>query len=190
MKRFLVVGLGNPGRNFEQTRHNLGIRALRYWLEGARQHATHVQDWRDGKEAAAAQLTFGETQVVLLFPLTYMNTSGHAVAITYKNMGLTAADILIVHDELELPFGDMHVQKGGSAHGHKGVKSIHEALGTRDIARLRLGIGRPENDMPIDEYVLTQFSPAEEVQLETTTLPVAAVRLTDLLSITPPTSHA
>src|SRR5581483_12302146 len=99
------------------------------------------------------------------FPPTFMNESGEAVASFIKEKALTPSQLIIVHDDLELPFGEVRWKEGGSANGHNGVRSIQEKLSTQEILRLRIGIGRPADDTPIDEFVLQRFSESEEAQL-------------------------
>lgn len=160
MPSFLVVGLGNPGQEYENTRHNLGIRAVHSWAErnGARTWQ-HKKEY--GAEVARVKLADGQF-VVCLFPLTKMNRSGEAVRAYLDRNPVEGPWILIVHDDLELPLGSFVFKEGGSAAGHKGVRSIHQALGTQAMARLRVGIGRPTDDQPVEEYVLKHFSAAEE----------------------------
>lgn len=130
----IFVGLGNPGKKYARTRHNLGARMVEAWVE-------------EHKDA----------EVLLPQPGVFMNDFGSIVP---QNK-----DLLIVHDDIELPFGEIKFQAGGSAKGHKGVRSIHNALGTTDVPRLRLGIGRPPEGFQVDDFVLDRFTEEEEEKL-------------------------
>jgi len=145
MPALLIAGLGNPGTQYEHTRHNLGARALHAW--------------------AGADLSARHPLVTLLYPETFMNDSGAAIKKALDFFKLTPSELIIVHDEAELPFGEVRSKEGGSAAGHNGVRSIIEHLNTDAFWRLRLGIGRPEGAMPLERYVLEAFTSAEEQQL-------------------------
>lgn len=131
MTRRLVVGLGNPGKEYAKTRHNFGARAVEAW---ARENP--------------------QEEVLLPQPGIFMNDFGTIVP--------KDREIIIVHDDIELPLGEIKFQAGGSAKGHKGVRSVQAALGTTDIPRLRLGVGRPLQDAAVDEFVLGKFTLEEE----------------------------
>ena len=173
MKQYLYIGLGNPGKKFERARHNLGIRLLHAWVQQRQPQATLVTGWHNVEkfEAALAEIIAGDAKITCLFPLTFMNNSGQAVRLFLRKrlsslwrptppLGRT----LIIHDELELPLGEFRLKEAGSARGHKGVRSIHDALGTQNIPRLLLGIG-PKPTSNASEYVLENFSPAEEEKI-------------------------
>ncbi len=177
MKNFLLVGLGNPGKQYEHTRHNLGLRLLRAWAP---------KDWRYAKKfnAEVATVTTNNTLITCLFPLTFMNRSGEAVArftrrrISRLWRAYPTGYILIIHDDLELPLGSFRIKPSGSAHGHKGVRSIHKSLHTQNIPRLLLGIGPAT--APPHEFVLGRFSPAEEIKI-TQMIPPARQALTNFV---------
>lgn len=177
MKRILLVGLGNPGKRYERTRHNLGIRALRHWVETQTSSTDSAASWQAdaGQRAETAAVRFADTIVTCLFPLTSMNRSGEAVAaFNRRRFGILPApyvlkNLLVIHDDIELPLGKIRFKQSGSAAGHKGVRSIQHALQTQDFPRLRLGISKPAAS--VDQYVLEPFSPAEE--------PTVALLLTD-----------
>lgn len=162
MENLLFVGLGNPGQQYEHTRHNLGIRLLRAWAP---------KDWRYVKKfnAAVTTITINNIFITCLSPLTFMNRSGEAVArFTRRRLSrlwraYPAGCILIIHDDLELPLGSFRIKPSGSARGHQGVRSIHESLHTQDIPRLLLGIGPAT--FPPQEFVLGRFSGAEELKI-------------------------
>lgn len=151
----VVVGLGNPGERFVGTRHNLGIETVQEWVTQEQPEAS----WRleDRFEALMTQLRINDVSVVCLFPQTFMNDSGRAVAACMAYYQIDMADVLIVHDDIELPLGEVALVAGGSARGHNGVRSIHQTLKSQDIARLRLGVGRPTMGEPVDQYVLQRF---------------------------------
>ncbi|CAM2060059.1 Peptidyl-tRNA hydrolase [Desulfovibrionales bacterium] len=166
----LIVGLGNPGEHYERTRHNLGflfvktllgdswICPLPEWI-GPILPVKHVRN----HYVLHSLVLAGAGTWLALRPLTYMNLSGQAVSEVahYYRVGLdNPGCIVVVHDELDLPLGRMKFKQGGGIAGHKGVKSIVQHLGTRDILRLRLGIGKPEHGETTD-WVLDRFSSSE-----------------------------
>jgi PTH1 family peptidyl-tRNA hydrolase len=157
----LIVGLGNPDQKYQNTRHNFGFLAVE---ELARKHGVKFR-----KDASANALvgSFEENAVtsVLLMPLTYMNLSGAAVGYTVKKKNTALEHILIVCDDLDLPFGHLRLRAQGSAGGHNGLKSIIETLGTIEFARLRMGIGRPQGPSGTVDFVLDQFTAPEKKQL-------------------------
>jgi PTH1 family peptidyl-tRNA hydrolase len=135
----LIVGLGNPGPEYEQTRHNAG-----FWLLDALAASVHARLNREARyQALAAKTMIAGAEVWLLQPQTYMNRSGLAVSALARFYKIAADEILVVHDELDLPPGAAKIKKGGSSGGHNGLKDITAALGTQDYWRLRLGIGHP-----------------------------------------------
>jgi PTH1 family peptidyl-tRNA hydrolase len=137
----VIVGLGNPGRSYERTRHNVGFLVTD---ELAKRHGG---SWRSKKKAEAAPIGFGIKNVTLLKPATYMNNSGTALA------GYRAEQFVVVHDDLDLPEGTVRVKVGGGAGGHNGLRSIIEHFGN-DFVRVRIGIGRPPVGMTVTDYVL------------------------------------
>lgn len=154
----LVVGLGNPGRRYRGTRHNVGFevveRLARRW--GARFRA-------EGK-AEVAEAEFAGQPVVLAKPLTYMNVSGEAVQELVHRWDLDPRQVLVVYDDIDLPVGRVRVRARGSSGGHRGMGSVLEALGTREVPRVRVGIGRPDQDAT--DHVLSGFEPFERAQVE------------------------
>jgi len=141
------VGLGNPGRAYERTRHNIGFLVAD---ELARRHGG---SWRRRKRAEAAPVWLGSTEVTLLKPTTFMNNSGSALA------GYRTEDLILVHDDLDLPPGDVRVKVGGGAGGHNGLRSIIQHLGP-DFVRVRVGIGRPPAGVSGTDYVLSRLDAA------------------------------
>lgn len=150
---YLIAGLGNPGPDYRHTRHNLGSDVLED-LAGS----LGVQ-WsgRMFKSLSARGFYQGKS-LVLLRPETYMNLSGEAVRACAHYYGASPEAVLVVHDDLDLPLGRVRVARGGGAGGHKGVSSVIQHLGTRDFPRVRLGIGRPPERVPVEKYVLSPFT--------------------------------
>lgn len=158
MKKWLLVGLGNPGSRYEKTRHNVGIRAMRFWIE---QKDPMIQ-WKKSDRFEAEIADTGE--VIAFFPLTGMNESGRAVAAYARASGIKPEQIILIHDEVELLFGEVRFKEGGSAAGHNGVRSVQAALGSEALLRLRIGVGRSES-LELHDYVLQAFTPNEEAQV-------------------------
>jgi len=152
----LVVGLGNPGAEYENTRHNVGFMVLDRMARG-------VSDWKR-ERAWQAQITRVEG-VVLCKPETFMNLSGRAVSAVARFYQIPTDGILVVLDEMALPLGRLRLRAGGSAAGHNGMKSIMEALGTQDVARLRLGIGGAGPGEAVG-HVLGKFRKDERLAVE------------------------
>ena len=151
-----MIGLGNPGSAYEKTRHNIGFRAVRVF--GKKQGIGLKKDRR-----ISAEIGRGDG-VGLVLPMTYMNSSGEAVKAAVKLFKVPLKQMMIVVDDVALPFGVMKLKEGGSSGGHNGLKSIEEHLKTVDYPRLRLGLGSPQRETLAD-YVLGKFEPAEEILL-------------------------
>ena len=153
----LLVGLGNPGPEYEQTRHNAGF----WWLEtAARQLGASLAAER-GFFGVAARVQRGGQSVWLLEPMTYMNLSGKSVAALARFYKIEPEQILVIHDELDLQPGQMKLKQGGSHAGHNGLKDIHARLGSTAFWRLRLGIGHPGVKAEVVDYVLKKPSPED-----------------------------
>jgi PTH1 family peptidyl-tRNA hydrolase len=153
----VIIGLGNPGLTYSKTRHNIGFRVLD---ELARRcHET----WKQQGNMEVASIEINDGPILLVKPQTTMNVSGKVVPALQKQ-GIKPEQILVVHDELELPFGKLAIKQGGSHKGHNGLRSLIECMGP-DFMRLRFGIGRPENKEDVPDYVLASFNqPANEVE--------------------------
>jgi PTH1 family peptidyl-tRNA hydrolase len=150
----LFVGLGNPGTEYEATRHNAGF----WWIDAlAAEWGARLVPER-GYQALAARVNKPEGPVWLLEPMTFMNRSGFSVATLARFFKIQPAEILVVHDELDLLPGQAKLKFGGSAAGHNGLKDIHSQLGTQDFWRLRLGIGHPGVKAEVVNYVLKKPS--------------------------------
>jgi len=150
----IIVGLGNPGPKYERTRHNLGFMALDEFVDRRRLKPGPAERQAD---AWAAEVSVRGRRVLLAKPVTYMNRSGMSVKGLLGLHRVGPADIIIVHDDLDLPLGTVRVKKNGGDGGHNGVASVIEELGTKEFARLRLGIGRPPEGIDPVDYVLTPF---------------------------------
>jgi PTH1 family peptidyl-tRNA hydrolase len=158
----LIVALGNPGPQYETTRHNYGFLVADALLELARgRKSMALKTVQTGGDFELYSLAIGSRACLLLKPLTFMNLSGKAVARVLGRHGASAQDMLVMHDELDLPLGRMKLKRGGGSNGHKGVDSIVEHTGTADFMRLRLGIGRPQHAGEVVHWVLEPFTPAD-----------------------------
>ena len=164
----LIVGLGNPGPRYAATRHNFGFMALDALIQRARELGGAPKATLTGRkdlEAVAISLPVlpggAFAQFACLRPLTFMNLSGRAVRAALDFYKLAPEDVLVIHDELDLPLGRMRLKRGGGNAGHNGLKSITQELGSPDFVRLRLGIGRPEPGRDVAGYVLEPFRSEE-----------------------------
>ena len=162
----LVVGLGNPGLRYADTRHNVGVRVLERF---AREHGFALDARRFGSRFGSGWLASGEPPlgVALLAPETFMNRSGEAVAEAVAELGLTdvASDLLVVLDDVDLPFGRLRLRAAGGAGGHRGLADVTLRLARSDFARLRFGVGRPAADQETADHVLEAFSIEERALL-------------------------
>lgn len=157
----LVVGLGNPGPRYADTRHNVGFRLV------DRLEAGRSAGFRERFNGLYTSIDVSGTVVGLLKPQTFMNDSGRSVQPAMQFFKLKLSDVLIAYDELDLPFGEVRLKEGGGDAGHRGVRSISQAVGS-DTLRLRLGIGRPPPEFrgAVADFVLQAFAPAEQATLE------------------------
>lgn len=144
-----IIGLGNPGPNYYYTRHNIGFRVLDELAKA------YNLSWQSKDNQEIATLMKDDKKILLIKPQTFMNSSGKVIPYLIKQ-GIKAENILVVHDELEQPFGTIKIRVGGSARGHNGLKSIISACGDQ-FARLRFGIGRPTFKEDVPNYVLEKF---------------------------------
>lgn len=160
----LVVGLGNPGREYSGSRHNIGFGCLNRL---ARAH--HIQLTQSSGRAKFGIGKVDGVEVLLARPATYMNLSGEAVKNLMKRYRIPVSDLIVVHDDLDLPLGRIRIRQDGSSGGHKGIESIIASTDSRDFVRVRLGIGRPEGPVGEEErrpeeiagFVLSEFLPEE-----------------------------
>lgn len=155
--RYLIVGLGNPGAQYRNTRHNVGFDCIQRLAE------THKIDLsKTEKRSKVGYGKIGDVAVVLAMPQTYMNLSGESIAPLMKSLQLRPEEVLVVVDEMDLPTGRLRVRKSGSAGGHNGLKSLIQHLGTDEFPRIRIGVGRPADGAAID-HVLGKFG-RDEIQ--------------------------
>jgi PTH1 family peptidyl-tRNA hydrolase len=156
----LVAGLGNPGRRYERTRHNIGFLVAD---ELARRHGGSFRSKLNGQ---LAEVRLDDLRLGLLKPETYMNVSGKSVGAAGKFFKVDPADLLVVHDDVDLEPGRLQARLGGGLAGHNGLRSIAGALGTQDFLRLRIGVGRPGRGdrRPVADYVLSEFEPEVDVE--------------------------
>lgn len=163
----LIVGLGNPGAEYEDTKHNVGflvVDALYNYFE-------RNSNFKDKWNGLYGSTTYAQDKVHFLKPLTYMNRSGQSVSQPYTFFKIDPNKLVVVHDDLDMPPGRVKLVKGGGAGGHNGIKSIVSSIGTNDFYRLKIGIGRPgqgdvHKDFPVEKYVLSNFS-SEELSILT-----------------------
>lgn len=170
-----VVGLGNPGKQYAQTRHNVGFMAVERLAErlGA--------SWSGKFNGLMARARLGDRELTLLEPQQFMNLSGHSAQAMAQFYGIKPAEILVVHDDLDLAFGRIQIKVGGGHGGHNGLRSLQAQLGDAGFARLRIGIGRPEGakggEEAVSNWVLSPFSPLERAELpDVLTRALAAVQ--------------
>jgi PTH1 family peptidyl-tRNA hydrolase len=159
----LIVGLGNPGKTYARSRHNVGFRCLNYF---ARRHSVRLDRRQCRARVGVAQVS--SQRVLLARPGTFVNLSGQSVACLMHKHHVHMSDLLVVYDDLDLPLGKIRLRQSGSSGGHKGMNSIISALGSEDFPRIRVGIGRPPgqkqsvSEEDIVNYVLSDFSAQEE----------------------------
>lgn len=158
----LIIALGNPGPQYERTRHNFGFLAADAILaQAAGRKSMALKTLQAAGDFELYSLTLGGVSCLLAKPLTYMNLSGKAAARICGRHGIAPTDMLVLHDELDLPLGRMKLKRGGGSNGHKGIDSIVEHTGTEDFLRLRLGIDRPQYASDVVRYVLEPFDELE-----------------------------
>ena len=157
----IIIGLGNPGRKYEQTRHNAGFMAVDELARGLRFDLS-----QEKYHALVGKGRIGSIDALLVKPQTFMNESGRsaAAALRYTNAGV--ADLIVVHDELDLPLGSVRVKTGGGHGGHNGLRSLMDHLGSSDFIRVRIGVGRPAPGRDAAEYVLSPFNADERKAAE------------------------
>jgi PTH1 family peptidyl-tRNA hydrolase len=153
---YLILGLGNPGRRYQFTRHNIGFMVLEkiaaQWEVALKQKSFDAL-WNRGKIAGI--------NVLLAMPQTYMNLSGNAARKLLAYFKMDISNLIVIHDDLDLPFGKLRLKTGGGDAGHKGLKSITTCLGSADFMRVRMGIGKPSDKSRVEDYVLQRFDSGE-----------------------------
>jgi len=154
---FLLAGLGNPGREYENTRHNIGFAVIQNL---SRKWGIDINRYRF--KSLTGDGEYNGMRVALVLPQTFMNNSGTAISSFMRFYKLDPGNLLVIHDDLDLPFGSIRLRKSGGSAGQKGMQSIIEKLGTSEFPRLRVGIGRPPGRMDAVDYVLKKFKRADQ----------------------------
>jgi peptidyl-tRNA hydrolase, PTH1 family len=159
----LVVGLGNPGDEYRGSRHNLGAEVVELL---AKRHGGRVRKRKE--RALVDEVTIDGRRVALAIPLTYVNDSGHAVGALVRRFGVDPEQLVVVHDELDLPVAELKVKSGGGLAGHNGLRSIVAHLHTQDFQRVRIGVGKPVSKERGADHVLNRFSKRERAEVDVT----------------------
>jgi peptidyl-tRNA hydrolase, PTH1 family len=171
----VVVGLGNPGPEYRDTRHNVGQRVVDHLAQQFK------RAWHPDSRALVARATWRGAALYLVKPQSFMNVSGPVVRHTLQALGAAADELVLVYDDIDMELGKVRTRLRGSAGGHNGVQSVIDALGTDAIRRVKIGIGRPALKAHVPDHVLTRFDPEEE-DLIAGAVAVAAERVLGLLS--------
>ncbi len=157
----MIVGLGNPGPEYVRTRHNAGFLAIDLLADNLR-----ASYWKEQGGAKVAVVRFGDEDLVLAKPQSFMNVSGGPVKKLAEAYGVEVADLIVVHDDLDLPAGDVRVKRGGGHGGHNGLRSLHDKLTSDAYLRVRVGVGRPPGRMDAADYVLQPLKGATWEEFE------------------------
>ena len=165
----LIVGLGNPGAQYEKTRHNIGFQILDLIRAQLQKQFTFNSKF----ECFELKEKINNENVIFIKPTTYMNLSGNALIKVKNYFKVDTADILVIVDDINLPLGSVRIRESGSAGGHNGLKSIEAVLGTNQYKRIKIGCGKPNVDVDLKDYVLANFSKAEQDILTKEVYPVA-----------------
>lgn len=157
----IIAGLGNPGSEYAATKHNVG-----FMLVDALADKLGIDSWQDKFEARIAQGFLGTEKIILVKPMTYMNESGRAVGPLLSYYKLAPEDLIVVHDDMDIPAGTVRIRKKGSAGGHNGIKSVLAHVGDEHFARVRIGIGRPLPGWTVINHVLAPFSAEDKPKIK------------------------
>ncbi|MCJ7763756.1 MAG: aminoacyl-tRNA hydrolase [Dehalococcoidales bacterium] len=160
----LIVGLGNPGSGYSKNRHNVGFTCLRHL---AHKHGISLNKKQSEARTGSGKIE-GET-VTLARPQTFMNLSGQSVSRLLKKLKLSLDDLIVIHDDLDLPLGRIRIRQSGGSGGHNGIKSLISELGSQDFIRIRIGIGRPSgyaSEDDVIDFVLSDFTPEERMVIK------------------------
>lgn len=157
----LIIGLGNPGNEYTKTRHNIGFLVIDELAKRLDARLTK----KSSLQAEVAELNLGGKKVVLAKPTTYMNLSGNAVQALGSKFNVPNEQIWVIYDDIDLDFGTLRVRLDGSTGTHNGIKSVAQKLGSTSFLRLRLGVGKPDTQIALKDWVLSRFSKAEQEQL-------------------------
>lgn len=152
----LLIGLGNPGEEYNSSRHNIGFIMIDKIAENL-----SINFDNHKKKSLYARMKKGKTQYILLKPQTFMNLSGESALRISKLFNISIEDIFVIYDDMDLPFGSFKIKKGGSSGGHNGIKSLIAQLQSDNFFRIRIGIGRPNFGKKVNDYVLSSFSKSE-----------------------------
>jgi peptidyl-tRNA hydrolase, PTH1 family len=174
---WLIVGLGNPGREYDGTRHNVGAAAIALLAE------RHNEKLRAGRDKALiAETRIADHKVVIAFPITFMNNSGQAVGAMWRRYKLTDPErLIVIHDELDLPPGTVKVKQGGGLAGHNGLRSITAHLHTQEYLRVRIGVGKPPSREQGADHVLSRLG-AVDRQILSDSVSIAADAVTEIIT--------
>lgn len=157
----LIAGLGNPGAKYTETRHNVG-----FMVAEALAAEAGVSLKKKGHQGVYGVGRVAGQECTILLPQTYMNLSGVSVGSAYKSLGITPGDLIVVHDDIDLPFGTLKLRVGGGHGGHNGIRSIREVLGSGEFIRLKVGVGRPAGSGDVADHVLSAFASSERNLLD------------------------
>ncbi len=182
----IIAGLGNPGRKYEATRHNLGFRVVESLFDSA--GCSGLAEWKTSDDLQVAEVAIAGERRFLLKPQSFMNRSGEPLASFLRYRNIAVHKLVVVHDELDLPLGALRIKRGGGDGGHNGIRSVTQQLGTNDFVRVRLGIGRPvpmgaqgQGPAPeVSDWVLGKFS-GEESTIADKLVERGAVAVEELL---------
>ncbi|SHM20387.1 peptidyl-tRNA hydrolase, PTH1 family [Caldanaerovirga acetigignens] len=156
---FLIVGLGNPGKEYENTRHNVGFKVLEKISEKLGVKVDKIKF-----KGLFGEATYGGEKIILLKPMTFMNLSGQSVGEAVRYYKVPSENLIVIYDDMDLPVGRLRIRRKGSSGGHKGMESIISCLSSEDFLRIRVGIGRPKGD--VVDHVLGNFDPEENQAVE------------------------
>lgn len=170
----VVAGLGNPGPKYQGTRHNVGQRVLDHLAPTLR------ASWHDAGPALVARGRWRDETIHLVKPQGFMNVTGAPLAAALRRLHADPDDLIVVYDDIDLPLGKVRVRMKGSSGGHNGMRSIIETLGTEQIRRVKIGVGRPERKEDVPDHVLDRFQP-EELSVVEEVLALAATRVLELI---------
>jgi peptidyl-tRNA hydrolase, PTH1 family len=173
-----VVGLGNPGPEYRDTRHNVGQRVVEALASRLK------RGWQHERSARVARGQWRGESLYFVLPVAFMNVCGPVVESVLRRLDVTPAEVVLVYDDIDLPLGTVRVRLRGSHGGHNGVRSVIEALGTSDIRRVKVGIGRPDRKEDVPDHVLSGFD-ASELPVVAEAVEAAADRVLTLISTSP-----
>ena len=156
--KILIIGLGNPGRRYKKTRHNIGFRVID---ELVKNYESRIRNHEEKFNASVWEMKINNQKIILAKPLTFMNESGRAVKTIIHNSKFMIQDLIVIHDDIDLPLGTIRISQDANSAGHKGIQSIIDELRTKDFTRIRIGI-RPKFVVDTETFVLKNFTKEEE----------------------------